>query len=449
MSGDRTKAIYSRFEEQEQQMIKKIKGTNDILPGELGDGIFITEAWHYLEQSLKETAFSFGYGEIRTPVFEMTELFVKGIGDVTDIVQKEMFSFTDRGERQLTLRPEGTASVVRSFIENSLGKKSGQLRLFYCGPMFRAERPQKGRYRQFHQFGVERIGSADAAADVEVIALFWTMLKRLGLSSMELLINSVGCPECRPAYHKKLQEYFSDKLENLCSDCRDRYGKNILRMLDCKVPGCQETLNGAPSVGDSLCGECGSSYSDVKQQLENLGISYTEQPRLVRGLDYYTKTAFEIVHAGIGAQATIVGGGRYDGLIGSSGGPETPAVGGAFGLERVLLSLEAEGKLQLARTEPDIFMVLFDREKEPDLNRLLFALRSRGIRAAVSEGSRQVGKQLKAADRSGACHAVFVGGEEWDSGSVLIKDLKTQEQTVLPLDGKNPETAVEEHLNRL
>lgn len=423
-------------------MIKKIKGTNDILPGELGDGIFTSEAWQFIENSLRDTASAFGYGEIRTPMFEMTELFVKGIGDVTDIVQKEMYSFMDRGDRQLTLRPEGTASVVRSFIENSLGKKAGQLRLYYCGPMFRAERPQKGRYRQFHQFGVERIGSPDALADVEVISLFWTMLRRLGLANMELLINSVGCPQCRPVYLEELKKYFADKLEQLCGDCRDRYEKNILRMLDCKVSGCQDILNGAPSITGCLCEACGTSYSSLKEQLENIGIGYTEQPRLVRGLDYYTKTAFEIVHAGIGAQATIVGGGRYDGLIGQSGGQETPAVGGAFGMERILLSLEAEGKLRSVDRAPRIFLVLFDREEEAALSRLLFSLRSSGIRAAVSEGSRQVGKQLKAADRSGARYAVFVGGEEWAKSSVLVKDLENQEQIILQMDGQSPEDVV-------
>jgi len=433
---------------QELMMIKKIKGTNDMLPGKLGRGIFCSEAWQHLEQSLRETAAAFGYGEIRTPLFETTELFVRGIGDVTDIVQKEMFSFTDRGERELTLRPEGTASVVRSFIENSLRKKSLQLRLYYYGPMFRAEQPQKGRYRQFHQFGVERFGSAGADADVEVISLFWTMLGRLGLESMALLINSVSCPNCRPAYHKKLKEYFADRLEQLCEDCNDRYTTNILRMLDCKLPSCQEILDRTLPVTGSLCSECTDSYSALKEELENLGIAYTEQPRLVRGLDYYTRTAFEIVHAGIGAQATIVGGGRYDSLIEQSGGQSTPAVGGAAGLERLLLSLEAEGKLSLAETAPEIFLILLDPAKEKELSRLLFSLRGSGARAAVSEGSRQVGKQLKAAGRSGARCALFVGGDEWEQGTILLKDLQAQEQSAVPLEGKAPEAVVLGYLAR-
>lgn len=429
-------------------MIQKIKGTNDILPRGLGDELFATEYWQGMERIVRETAACYGYQELRTPVFEATELFVKGLGDNTDIVQKEMFSFSDRGERQLTLRPEGTASVVRSYLENRIAKKQPLSRFYYLGPMFRAEKPQKGRYRQFHQFGVECIGRVEAVYDVEVIALFWTILTRLGLQDMSLTINSVGCPECRPAYRTLLQDFFRDRVAQMCEDCQTRYHKNIMRMLDCKVAACQPHLDAAPPMTEHLCENCAAAYQDVRAGLDNLDLAYQENPRMVRGLDYYTQTAFEIVHGGIGAQGSIAGGGRYDGLIEAGGGPPTPAVGAAFGLERLLLALLAEGRNPAAVLHPEVFLVLLDASREQLLGRLLYDLRREGVAALASDGSRQVAKQLKAADRSGARLALFVGGDEWDSGTLLVKDLASATQQEFAFDPDRPLSALLDVIGR-
>ncbi len=416
-------------------MITKIKGTNDILPAGLGTDIFVSEKWAALKKIIDDVVNNFNYQFIDTPIFEATELFVKGIGDVTDIVQKEMFSFTDRGNRELTLRPEGTASIVRAYIENSIAKKSNIARLAYQGSMFRAEKPQKGRYRQFHQFGVECIGGAQPNFDVEVIALFWTILRATGLKKMKLIINTVGTEESREVYRHQLCDFFLDKKDKLCSDCQSRYDSNVMRILDCKNPHCNELATGVPAIYDSLDEESTLHYAEVKKQLSNLGIAFIEDPTLVRGLDYYSKTSFEIVHDQIGAQATIVGGGRYDSLIKQSGGADVPAVGAAFGVERLLLSIEAEGISLLSAREPDFFLVLLDKDKEDEMSKMLFDLRNRGYFALSSDGSRQVGKQFKVADKSNAKFVVFVGGDEWDRGGLTFKNLKSGEQetnTVAP-----------------
>lgn len=420
-------------------MIKKIKGTNDIIPAQFTDDIFAVEKWQFIENVIRECTLVYGYSEIRTPVFENTELFIHGLGDITDIVTKEMFTFEDRGERSLTLRPEGTASVVRSLLENSLHRKQQINRLFYIGPMFRAERPQKGRYRQFHQCGVENIGDSSTQADIEVIALFWTILHKLGLNNIELVINSVGCPVCRPVYNRVLKEFFADKLEHLCSDCNERYEKNILRMLDCKNEKCQHILNDAPDIQGSLCDDCSGAYHRIKQQLTAIDIPFATSSRLVRGLDYYTQTAFEFIHNGIGAQATVAGGGRYDGLVESTGGPSLPAVGAAFGIERLLLAMEAEEINIPEPAAPVFYLVIFDSDFEEEALRLCYQMRSKESYVELGAAGRAVGKQLKSASKSGAHYAVFIGGEEWQDGYVLIKDLVETKQYKISREGVTSE----------
>ncbi|MDR2734134.1 MAG: histidine--tRNA ligase [Spirochaetota bacterium] len=413
--------------------IQKIKGTNDILPDGFGEEIFRSSLWRFAEQTMTDLALRYGYAEIRTPIFESAELFIHSVGEETDIVRKEMFRFTDRGERDLVLRPEGTAGVVRAWIENKLGAHDPVSRLFYHGQMFRAERPQKGRYRQFHQFGVECIGGADARHDVEVIMLFWDLLQTLGVKRIRLEINSVGCAHCRPQYREALKAHFASSLDGLCADCRERYDKNILRMLDCKNPACQEILCTAPAMTASLCAVCAAAWQELQARLTALHLPWTANPRLVRGLDYYTRTAFEIVHDSIGAQATIAGGGRYDGLIGASGGADTPAVGGALGIERLLLAMQSESRTPPAAPVPEYCFILLDENCESQLEEALYALRARGVFAMHAEGSKQIAKQMRAASRLGARYAVFIGGDEWQAGDVLIKDMQSGAQKAYPV----------------
>ncbi|HOG64198.1 MAG TPA: histidine--tRNA ligase [Spirochaetota bacterium] len=422
--------------------IQRIKGTNDILPDHLGSEIFRSGLWRKLEETSFRIAGLSGYQEIRTPIFESTELFVRGLGDVTDIVKKEMFSFTDRGERQLTLRPEGTASIVRAWLENGIGVADPVARLSYSGPMFRAERPQKGRYRQFHQFGVECIGGPDVRHDIEVIALFWNILTALGVRGVKLLVNSVGCPGCIPHYRDVLRAHFMPHLGDLCEDCRERHQSNVLRMLDCKNQSCQEILSTAPAVTDHLCEVCARSWEGLQDGLGMAGIPWDHDPRLVRGLDYYTKTAFEIVHTAIGAQGTIVGGGRYDGLIAASGGPAVPAVGGAFGIERMLLAMQAEGVADPSPVRPRYFLVQIGDGVDEGMERLLHGLRAAGISVLRADGSRQMGKQMRAASKAGSQEAVFIGGDEWDSGKLAIKDLDSGNQEVIEPGSDGPLAAL-------
>jgi histidyl-tRNA synthetase len=408
--------------------IQRIKGTNDILPDACGEDIFKSLLWRNTEKVMAETAGRFGYSEIRTPIFESTELFLRGLGDGTDIVKKEMFSFTDRGDRAITLRPEGTASVVRAWLENGIGTHEAISRLYYFGPMFRAERPQKGRYRQFHQFGIECIGGGCARHDVEVIMLFWEVLKNLGITQVSVQLNSVACPVCRPRYREALKEHFAPHVGGVCADCRERYDSNILRMLDCKIPACQEILKSAPDTCAFFCEACAHDWEEVRSRLTALNLPWVHNPRLVRGLDYYTRTAFEIVHESIGAQGTIVGGGRYDGLVRMSGGPDTPAVGGALGVERLLLAMQHENAAIFPPPVPEYCFILLDEKCEPQLDLLLYSLRARGVYAMRAEGSKKLDKQMRAASRLGARNAVFIGGDEWQAGDVLIKNMQTGEQ---------------------
>lgn len=403
------------------------RGTNDILPGEV-------EKWHYLEDQIRRICAQYGYSEVRTPIFEHTELFLRGVGDTTDIVQKEMYTFTDRGDRSVTLRPEGTASAVRAYLEDKLYAGPQPVKLFYIGPMFRYDRPQAGRLRQFHQFGVEVFGSNDPAVDAEVMAMAMDFYGRLGLKNLELHVNSVGCPNCRPVLRQKLQDFFQPHLESLCKNCRDRFEKNPLRILDCKEEGCNKIGTGAPTTVDYLCESCAGHFEQAKRSLDLLKVPYIVDRRLVRGLDYYTHTAFEVVAPDIGAQSSIGGGGRYNGLVEICGGPLTPGIGFALGLERILLVMERQGLVINGTAGPEVFVVTAGQAALDEAFKLLFALRSAGISADKDYLSRSLKAQMKYAGKTGARYAVIIGDEELKRGVVLVRDMAAGQQETVPLN---------------
>lgn len=400
------------------------RGTKDILPDASG-------CWQYIEQTVRDLCRNYGYSEIRTPVFEHTELFLRGIGETTDIVEKEMYTFTDRGERSLTLRPENTAAVVRSFLEHKLYAGPQPVKLYYTGPMFRYDRPQAGRYRQFHQFGIEAIGSAGFAIDAEVIALAEQFLRHLGLTDLKLYINSVGCPVCRPLHRKALQEFLRDKLPGLCSDCQSRFDRNPLRILDCKNNKCSDLTQGAPEIGECLCGECSTHFEGLKGLLTAAGIEYTVNPRLVRGLDYYTKTAFEIQYSPLGAQSAVCGGGRYDGLIAECGGSPTPGIGFAIGLERVILALEKQGIAKTGKGDIDVFIAPLGEKGQTAAFSLLCRLREQGLAADMDYMNRSLKAQMKYAGKYPAAFVAIIGDEEVEQNKVMLKNMQTGEQQLM------------------
>ncbi|WP_094603340.1 Histidine--tRNA ligase [Sporomusa silvacetica DSM 10669] len=400
------------------------RGTKDILPDSSGH-------WQYVEKIIREVCNNFAYQEIRTPVFEHTELFLRGIGDTTDIVEKEMYTFTDRAKRSITLRPENTASAVRSYLENKLYSGPQPTKLFYIGPMFRYDRPQAGRYRQFHQFGIEAIGAQGPAIDAEVISLAVAFLNKLGLSDLKLLINSVGCPQCRPVYRAKLQEFFQDKRSHLCSDCQSRYDRNPMRILDCKNETCAEYSQGAPHMLDCLCEECDSHFAGLQELLTTAGISFVINPRLVRGLDYYTKTAFEIQYSPLGAQSAVCGGGRYDGLIAECGGQPTPGIGFAIGIERVLLALEKQALLPLINTAIDVFVAPLGTETRAVAFQLLTELRYAGIAADMDFMNRSLKAQMKYANKYPAKFVALIGENELAEQKVMLKNMETGSQELI------------------
>lgn len=397
------------------------RGTKDILPDTSGQ-------WCYVEKKVREICELYGYKEIRTPIFEHTELFLRGIGETTDIVEKEMYSFIDRGKRNITLRPENTAAVVRAFLEHKLYADNQLNKLFYIGPMFRYDRPQAGRYRQFHQFGIEAIGSSNAAVDAEIIILASQVLRSLGLEELKLNINSVGCPKCRPVYREKLQAFLRDKLEGLCADCQSRFNRNPMRILDCKNQKCVELSQGAPEMVDCLCEDCSDHFDQLKDLLHIANIDFVLNPRLVRGLDYYTKTAFEIQYAPLGAQSAVCGGGRYDGLIEECGGNHTPAIGFAIGLERVLLALEKQNLLPDLKRSLDAFIVPLGLEAQPIAFKILCDLRSGGLKSDMDFTGKSLKSQMKQANKLNAKYAIIIGEDEVKEASVMLKDMQTGEQ---------------------
>lgn len=403
------------------------RGTKDILPDTVGD-------WNYVEGEIRELCRRFGYSEIRTPIFEHTELFQRGIGEGTDVVDKEMYTFTDRGERSITLRPENTASAVRAYLQNKLYAQSNLVKLFYIGSMFRYDRPQAGRMREFHQFGVEALGEANPAVDAEVILLAMNLLEGLGLKDLELSINSVGCPKCRSKYRTMLQDFFRDKLEDLCEDCRSRFERSPLRILDCKKDSDKPYMADAPKITDCLCEECAEHFAKLKELLTSAGISFTNDPRLVRGLDYYTKTAFEIKYPPLGAQSAVAGGGRYDGLIEEMGGNPTPAVGFAIGLERLLLALESQNLLPEKNRSVDAYVVALGETAQAEGFKLLNSLRQQGLSAAMDFAGRSMKAQMKQANKLGAKYSVILGEDEISEGVVMLRSMEDSSQAKVPMN---------------
>jgi histidyl-tRNA synthetase len=408
-------------------LTKAPKGTKDILPGDI-------HRWHAVERAFAEMCRRTGFTEIRTPVFEHTELFLRGIGDTTDVVQKQMYTFDDLGGRSLTLRPEGTAGVARAFTENKLYAETQPTKLWYEIACFRYEKPQSGRLREFHQFGVEIFGSADMTADAEVIGVADAFLRHLGLTQFELRINSIGCPECRPAYREALKAFLAPKYDELCDTCKSRYEKNPLRILDCKSPVCRELVRGAPVMMEHLCGECAAAFESLEADLEARGIAYTVDMGIVRGLDYYTKTAFEFVTDMIGAQGTVCGGGRYDHLLAELGGPDMPGVGFGLGIERLLLLLDTACVELPAEPGPDVFVAHIGDKAKLKAQGVAADLREAGLYAEIDASARGVKGQFKYADRTGARYALTIGDNELASGMAPLKDMRTGEQREVALD---------------
>ncbi len=403
------------------------RGTKDILPDTVGD-------WRYIEEKIRALCKRYGYEEIRTPVFEHTELFQRGIGEATDVVDKEMYTFEDRGGRSITLRPENTAAAVRAYLQNKLYAENALEKLFYIGSMFRYDRPQAGRMREFHQFGVEALGESNPSVDAEIILLAIDFLQSLGLKDLVLSLNSVGCPKCRPVYRQKLQDFFKDKLEDLCDDCRDRFERNPLRILDCKADSDKPYMQDAPKITDCLCEECNDHFHKVQELLTAAGVEYELDSRLVRGLDYYTKTAFEIKYSPLGAQSAVAGGGRYDGLIEEIGGNPTPAVGFATGLERVLLALEKQGLLPEKENSVDAFVVALGDAAQLEGFKLLNKLRNAGISALMDFAGRSMKAQMKQANKKNARFVLILGDDEVRDSVVTLKDMSNSEQRKIAID---------------
>ncbi|HBX22331.1 MAG TPA: histidine--tRNA ligase [Desulfotomaculum sp.] len=402
------------------------RGTADILPGQV-------EKWQYIEAIAARVAKEYGYREVRTPIFEHTELFTRGVGEDTDIVEKEMYTFQDRGERSITLRPENTAAVVRAYLENSLYAGPQPVKLYYVGPMFRYDRPQAGRFRQFHQFGVELFGTNHPASDAEVMAMAMDFYGRLGLTGLELHVNSVGCPNCRPVVRESLLKFFEPVYDELCPNCQNRYRKNPLRLLDCKSERCAELSKTAPTTVDCLCGDCRTHFEQVQQYMDDLGVPYVLDNRLVRGLDYYTHTAFEIMASDIGAQSSIGAGGRYNGLIEAVGGAPAPGIGFALGLERIILSLDKRGYAPDLKPIPEVFLTVTGDTASREGFKLLASLRAAGISADMDYQGRSLKAQMKYAGKIGARYVIIIGDAELQQGRIVLRDMSAGEQQEVAL----------------
>ena len=407
-------------------MISIPKGTKDMLPRDAA-------AWHYVEQKARETAALFSFREIRTPMFEHTELFTRGVGETTDIVTKEMYTFEDKGGRSMTLRPEGTAGVARAFIENGLGQDVMPMKAYYLASVFRYERPQSGRLREHHQFGVELYGSSSPYADAEVISLAHTFLSSVGIGGLTLHLNSIGCKECRPKFNAALRGYIGDNLDRMCGKCRERFDKNPLRILDCKEEKCREIVKAAPSITDFLCDDCRAHFEQLQGILERQGVPFVVDPSVVRGLDYYTRTVFEFVSEDIGAQGTVCGGGRYDGLVEEVGGKSTPAVGFGLGLERLLLVLQNTGRLDAPRERADVYLAPLGERAAGEVPAIAAGLRRAGVSADYDMMGRGVKAQMKYADKSGAKFVVVIGDNELESGVAVLKNMDTGEERSVAL----------------
>ncbi|APG23837.1 histidine--tRNA ligase [Syntrophotalea acetylenica] len=398
---------------------------NDILPGEV-------ETWQFLESEAHRIFQLYGFAEVRVPVVEKTELFCRSIGETTDIVEKEMYTFSDRSDNSLTLRPEGTAPVMRAFIEHKLHTLDPLSRLYYMGPMFRYERPQKGRYRQFHQIGVEAIGVDDPMMDAQILAMLDHYFEAVDIRNVELHINSLGCKQCRPRYRETLTGYLESRLRSLCADCQRRYLTNPLRVLDCKVPACQEATVDAPSVLDLLCDDCDTHFRQLQAHLHKLGIVFTINARMVRGLDYYTKTTFEMVTNQLGSQNAVAAGGRYDGLIQDLGGPALPGIGFAMGVERLVLM---KGDQRIAPPRPQVFLAALGDAATDEAFALMTRLQRLGLRAEMAFAGKSLKAQMRRAGKLGARFVLILGDEELASGQAQLRDMDDGSQTPIALEG--------------
>lgn len=408
-----------------QEIYRSVKGTKDIKPS-------VTPLWRYVEEMASEIFGLYGFAEMRTPIFEKTEIFTRSIGDATDIVEKEMYTFTDRGGESITLRPEGTASMVRAYIEHQLYNPPDALKVFYIGPMFRAERPQAGRFRQFHQIGAEVFGSDDNAVDAELIIMLMDFFSELRVPDLKVVINSLGHEACRPAYREALTIFLNKTKETLCPSCQVRIDKNPMRVLDCKSAQCQGVIADAPTIDQYRCKDCNERLDRVRRPLLDLEIPHIVDPRLVRGLDYYTGVAFEVTSTSLGAQNAVAGGGRYDQLVENFGGPPTPAVGFAIGVERLISLLDEEMAAAVADQAPDVYLILLNSEAEERAFEMAHRLRAFGYRVHRGYGGGSMKSQMKKANRSGARFAMIIGEDEIANSSVTIRDMESGEQSLAP-----------------
>ena len=406
---------------------KAPRGTKDITPKDV-------YKWHYVEKKFREICALYGYEEIRTPIFEHTEVFSRSVGDTTDVVQKEMYTFTDRGDRQLSLKPEGTAGVIRSFIENKMYADTQPTKLYYITPCFRYERPQAGRQRQFHQFGIEVLGSDGPSVDAEVISLAVQFFNEMGLKNLSVNINSVGCPTCREEYNRKLKEYLDKKVDVLCETCLERKDKNPMRVIDCKNPTCKENLNDIPFMVDHICDDCKDHFEKLQTYLKEMDINFVVDKTIVRGLDYYKKTAFEIISNDIGSQSTVCGGGRYDGLVEQLGGPKgVSGIGFGLGAERLLLTME-NNNIEIENPyATDIFIVTIGDEAKTKSFKLLKDLRTNHISAENDHLDRSVKAQFKYSDKINAKFTIVIGDDELANDTATLKNMSTSEQTTIKL----------------
>ena len=421
--------------------IKRPNGTEDVLPKDV-------YKWHTVEKIARETAESYGFSELRIPTFENTDLFLRSVGETTDVVQKEMYTVKAK-ETEFTLRPEGTAGTIRALLQNGLLNEALPQKVFYILSCFRHERPQAGRLREFHQFGLEMAGSASPAADAEVIALANTLLGRLGLKNIELHINSIGCPTCRAKYHEALRAYFEPHREELCDTCKERLVKNPMRLLDCKSPICKEIGKDAPLILDYLCDDCKEHFETFKKYLNTFGIDYTIDPKIVRGLDYYTKTVFEFITTEIGAQGAVCAGGRYDGLIEQLGGQRIPALGFAMGIERILLLMEKQGCDYLPPKKCDIYFATMGDSALEKVMELVKGLREYGYCAEYDLMGRGLKAQMKYANKIGAAYSMVIGDNELNEGKARLKEMETGREKELKLDEKFTSNFENEYFNKV
>lgn len=415
-------------------MINIPKGTKDVLPAD-------SYKWHYVENLMRETAREFCLKEVRTPTFEHTELFLRGVGDTTDVVNKEMYTFNDKGNRSITLKPEGTAGVARAFIENGLFNGVMPLKMYYETPVFRYERPQAGRLREHHQFGVEIYGAKGADTDAEVILIAYTMLKKAGLN-VELNVNSIGCPECRKKYNAALKEYLSASLDKMCDDCRSRFDKNPLRILDCKEEGCRALCKSAPKITDYLCDDCRAHFNALQKYLTLAGLDFKINTNIVRGLDYYTRTVFEFVTTDLGSQGTVCGGGRYDNLVAQLGGVSVPCVGFGMGLERLLMLMENKGVLPEDTEVPDVYVVSMGDGAREKAFTLCSDLRKNGVSCDFDHMERGVKPQFKYADKIQAKFVLTIGDDELSKNAAVLKRMQDGEKIDVDLTAESVVKAI-------